>query len=171
MTEDIPRADGSLGYMRGRGLRHHFDWPLSLDAVWLAGPLFLVAFAAVLSPVRPFDYFWALVQGRASLQLAAIPSQNLFLFTLPAHTPFFDQPWLAQLTMFGAYCLGGHAANVVLLAACLVLAFALSLDTALRLGASARGGADRAARRAALGTRSGRAHADVRLPLLRSDAA
>ncbi len=88
--------------MSGRGLRDHFAWPLSLDAVWLISPVFLVAAAAVLSPVWPHDYFWPLVQGRACVQLGAIPTENAFLFTLPAEAPFFDQPWLAQLAMFGA---------------------------------------------------------------------
>ena len=124
--------------MSGRGLRQHFGWPTSLDAVWLASPLFLVASAALLSPVRPFDYFWALVQGRACVQLGAIPTENAFLFTLHAKAPFFDQPWLAELVMYGAQTLAGHSLNVVLLALCLALGLALAMDTALRLGAAAR---------------------------------
>jgi hypothetical protein len=111
---------------------------LSLEAVWLISPLFLVAAAALLSPVRPFDYFWPLVQGRACVQLGAIPTENAFLFTLPAAAPFFDQPWLAQLAMFGAHTLGGHSLNVVMLALCLALGLGLAMDTALRLGADAR---------------------------------
>jgi len=101
-------------------------------------PLFVVAAAALLSPVRPFDYFWPLVQGRACVQLGAIPTENAFLFTLPAKAPFFDQPWLAQLAMLGAHTLGGHSLNVVVLALCLSLGLALAMDTALRLGADAR---------------------------------
>jgi len=124
--------------MSGRGFRDHFAWPLSLEAVWLASPLFLVALVALLSPVLPHDYFWSLVQGRACIQLGAIPSENAFLFTLPAHAPFFDQPWLAQLAMFGAHTLGGHSLNVVVLALCLALGLGLAMDTALRLGADAR---------------------------------
>ena len=124
--------------MSGRGLRDHFGWPASLDAVWLASPLFLIAVVALLSPVRPFDYFWALVQGRACVQLGAIPTENAFLFTLPAEAPFFDQPWLAQVAMFGAQTLGGHSLNLLLLALCLALGLALAMDTALRLGADAR---------------------------------
>ena len=128
---------GSRG-MSGRGLRDHFSWPLSLEAVWLMSPLFLVAVVALLSPVMPHDYFWALVQGRACVQLGAIPRENAFLFTMPAEAPFFDQPWLAQLAMFGAYTLGGHSLNVVVLALCLCLGLALAMDAALQLGADAR---------------------------------
>ena len=138
----MDRTDPGLRYggrgMSGRGLRDHLSWPLSLEAVWLASPLFLVAVVALLSPVLPHDYFWALVQGRACVQLGAIPTENAFLFTLPAETPFFDQPWLAQLAMFGAHTLGGHSLNVVVLALCLCLGLALAMDTALRLGADAR---------------------------------
>lgn len=122
----------------GLGFRGRLAWPLGVDAVWLASPVFVVALAALFSPVRPFDYFWALVQGRALVQLGRIPSENLFLHTLPAHAPFFDQPWLSQLAMFGAYSSGGHGANVIVLALCLGLSFGLLIDAALRLGADAR---------------------------------
>lgn len=122
--------------MRGRGIREHFRWPLGLDAVWLASPLFVIALSALLSPIRPFDYFWALVQGRACVQLGHVPTSNLFLFTLPPTEPFFNQPWLAQLAMFAAYSCCGHSANLWLLAALSVLAFALVLDAALRKGAT-----------------------------------
>jgi hypothetical protein len=124
--------------MSGRVLRDHFAWPLSIDAVWLMSPLFLVAVVALLSPVLPNDYFWSLVQGRACVQLGAIPTENSFLFTLPAEAPFFDQPWLAQLAMYGAHTLGGHSLNVLLLALCLALGLGLAIDAALRLGADAR---------------------------------
>jgi hypothetical protein len=75
------------------------------------------------------------VQGRACVQLAQIPTSNLFLYTLPDATPFFDQPWLAQLAMFGVSSVLGHAANTVVLALLLVLAFGLVMDAALRNGA------------------------------------
>lgn len=124
--------------MRGPGIREHFRWPFGLDAVWLSSPLFVIALSALLSPVRPFDYFWALVQGRACVQLGHVPTSNLFLFTLPQDAPFFDQPWLSQMALFGAYAAFGHSANVVLLALLLALAFALVIDAALRNGALAR---------------------------------
>lgn len=120
------------------GLRQRFAWPLGVDAVWLASPLFVLALAAIFSPIRPFDYFWALVQGRACVQLGRIPTENAFLYTLPAGAPFFDQPWLSQLAMFWVYRTGGHAANLLVLALCLGLSFALLIDTALRLGGDAR---------------------------------
>jgi hypothetical protein len=124
--------------MQARGLRDIFRWPLRLDAVWLSSPLFVATLASLLAPIRPFDYFWALAQGRASVQLGRITTENAFLFTLPADAPFVNQPWLAELLMFGAYALGGHSANLALLA--LLHAFALFwlMDGALRAGARPR---------------------------------
>lgn len=120
------------------GLAAYFRFPASIEAVWLAAPPFVLVVASLLTPIRPFDYFWALVQGRAIIQRAAIPAENLFLHTLPADTPFFDQPWLGQLTMYAGYRIGGHAAGLVVFAACLALTMGILLDTALRDGASPR---------------------------------
>jgi hypothetical protein len=124
--------------MPERGLRDFFRWPLRLDAVWLSSPLFVAALASLLAPIRPFDYFWALVQGRASVQLGRVTTENAFLFTLPADAPFVNQPWLAELLLFGAYALGGHSANLVLLALCHASALFWLMDGALRAGARPR---------------------------------
>jgi hypothetical protein len=122
----------------GKGLLARCQSPLAIDAVWLCASPFVLTAGALLTPIRPFDYFWSLVQGRAIVQLGQIPTQNLFLHTLPSQTPFFDQPWLAQLTMYLAYRVGGHPGNLVLLAFLLALAMAITLDTGLRLGGSPR---------------------------------
>jgi hypothetical protein len=119
-------------------LRAQFRAPLSIDAVWLAGAPLALVLAALLTPIRPFDYFWALVQGRAIVQLGRIPSENLFLYTLPPDAPFFDQPWLGQLAMYAAFRLGGHAANLLLHAALLASGMLVVMDTALRLSAKPR---------------------------------
>jgi hypothetical protein len=119
-------------------LAAYFKPPLTIESVYLlAAPLALVL-AALLAPIRPFDYFWALVQGRAAVQLGHIPAQNLFLHTLPADAPFFDQPWLAQIILFVMVRLGGHSANLLLLAGLLFLAMAITIDTALRTGGRPR---------------------------------
>jgi hypothetical protein len=120
------------------GLAAYFRPPVSIDAVWLAAAPFVLVVAALLTPIRPFDYFWSLVQGRAIVQLGQIPSQNLFLHTLPPEAPFFDQPWLGQLAMYSAFRLGGHFANVLLLAASLAAAVIITIDTAVRAGARPR---------------------------------
>lgn len=120
------------------GLAAHFRFPVGIDAVWLAAAPFVLVVAPLLTPIRPFDYFWSLAQGRAMVQLGQIPSQNMFLYTLPADAPFFDQPWLGQLAMYAAFRVGGHSANLLLLAVSLALAMTIAIDTALRAGGKPR---------------------------------
>jgi hypothetical protein len=121
--------------MPRRSLRDHLSWPIGLDTVWLLAPVFALSAVALLSPIRPFDYFWALVQGRTTWQLGAVARENLFLYTLPEAEPFFNQAWLAQLLLFTGYQLGGHTLNLVLLALLLGGALVCCMDGALRRGA------------------------------------
>ncbi len=121
--------------MPRRSLRDHLHWPIGLDGVWLLAPLFALSAVALLSPIRPFDYFWALVQGRTTWELGGVARQNLFLYTLPEAEPFFNQAWLAQLLLFAGYRVGGHALNLGLLVLLLCVALACCMDGALRRGA------------------------------------
>jgi hypothetical protein len=108
--------------------------PISLDGVWLLAPLFALSAVALLSPIRPFDYFWALVQGRTTWELGSVARENLFLYTVGETQPFFNQAWLAQLLLFAGYRSGGHTANLVVLVLLLVTALACCMDGALRRG-------------------------------------
>jgi hypothetical protein len=121
--------------MSGRTFRAHLSWPPGLDAVWLLSPPCTIASVAWLRPIRPFDYFWALVQGRATMQLGGIARENLFLHTLPPEAPFFNQAWLGQLILFAGQALAGHTLNLVLLGFLLVAALVVSMNAALRTGA------------------------------------
>jgi hypothetical protein len=121
--------------MSGRSFRAYLSWPPGLDTVWLLSPAFMLAMVAWLRPIRPFDYFWALVHGRATVQLGGIVRENIFLYTLPAETPFFNQAWLAQLLLFAGHELGGHTLNLVFLGLLLVGALVIVMDAALRAGA------------------------------------
>jgi hypothetical protein len=121
--------------MPRRSFRDHLSWPIGLDGVWLLAPLFALSAVALLSPIRPFDYFWALVQGRTTWGFGSVARENLFLYTLPVAAPFFNQAWLAQLLLFAGYRLGGHTLNLVLLALLLALALACCMDGGLRRGA------------------------------------
>ncbi len=51
--------------------------------------------------------------GRMIAVTGEIPGANLFLYTLPADQPFFDQPWLGQWGMYRLLAFGGHAGLVV----------------------------------------------------------
>jgi hypothetical protein len=121
--------------MRGRSLRDHLSWPIGLDGVWLLAPGFALSAVVLLSPIRPFDYFWALVQGRTTWELGRVARENLFLYTLPEAEPFFNQAWLAQLLLFGGFRWGGHTFNLILLALVLAAALVCCMDAALRRGA------------------------------------
>jgi hypothetical protein len=121
--------------MRGRSLRDHLSWPIGLDGVWLLAPGFALSAVVLLSPIRPFDYFWALVQGRTTWELGRVARENLFLYTLPEAEPFFNQAWLAQLLLFGGFRWGGHTFNLILLALVLAAALGCCMDGALRRGA------------------------------------
>lgn len=118
--------------MPGRSLRDHLSWPLGLDGVWLLAPVFTLSAVALLSPIRPFDYFWALVQGRTTWELGHVARENLFVYTIPAAEPFFNQAWLAQLLLFAGFRGGGHTCNLVLLALLLGVSLACCMDGALR---------------------------------------
>lgn len=124
--------------MQARGFRGYFVWPLGMEALWLSSPPLILLVVSLLSPIRPFDYFWALAQGRAILQLGRIPTENLFLYTLPVDAPFYNQPWLAELLLFGVERLSGSAGNVVLLGFLTALSVIVLMDTALRAGAAPR---------------------------------
>ena len=127
-----PEPPSSPGFARS------FAWPLPIQAVYLLAPPFVLVVAVLLSPITPHDYFWALVQGRTIGQLGTLPRQNLFLFTLPAEAPFFNQPWLAQLIMYRAATWLGHGANVAILAGALCMAMVAAMDRGLRRGLGAR---------------------------------
>jgi hypothetical protein len=124
-----------MGRMTGRSLRAHLSWPFSLDAVWLLAPALALSAIALLSPVRPHDYFWALVQGRTTWELGSVARHNAFLYTIPETAPFVNQAWLGQLLLYAGYGLGGHTFNLVLLALLLAVSLSLAMDGALLRGA------------------------------------
>lgn len=80
----------------------------SLALVWVVLPIVAAWGKIGLSPVKPNDYWWPMVQGRAMEQLGEIPSQNLYLYTINASSPFVNQPWLSQWLMYKGMVLGGH---------------------------------------------------------------
>jgi hypothetical protein len=73
-------------------------WPL----IVLAGFIFFVS----LVPLPPNDFWWHLKIGELIYTKQAIPTSNLFAWTLPAETPFFYGAWLGELLMYAIYRLG-----------------------------------------------------------------
>lgn len=125
------------GYRRAMqpSARHPFRWPLSIDAVWLFMPIFVVAIRTLLQPIPMEDYWWHLAMGRL-VDAGTLPSTNLFLYTLPVDAPFYNQPWLAQWLMFLIAEHLSHIAMVMVHTALLLLTFVALVAVTFRRGAS-----------------------------------
>lgn len=114
-----------------------FRPPWGLSVVWLAMPILATIVRLGLGGVKPYDYWWPIVQGRAMEQLGRIPEQNLFLFTMPADAFHYNQPWLAQWSMWFGVSHFGHAS----LAWCAALMFAGGIVGAMLFALSRGAGA------------------------------
>jgi hypothetical protein len=101
---------------------------LTLDHVWLAAGLMLIALRPLLTSIPPFDFWWHLATGRAIVAQGAIPTVDAFSYTQPGQ-PFYNQGWLAELLMYGLYQLG----DVQLIALVQALVMALAYGLLLRL--------------------------------------
>jgi hypothetical protein len=119
-------------------VRKPFSWPLPISAVWLIIPVVGAIVAATLEPIPPHDYWWHLAMGRLIDATGTVPDSNIFLYTMPADSPFLDQPWLGQLTMWRMYDLAGHGGTVLLRNLLLLASFALVVVTAWRRSGDAR---------------------------------
>lgn len=97
--------------------RSVWRWPPPLSLLWLLVPVVGIALRVGVAPVSPHDYWWHLAFGRLIDQTGAIPSSNLFLYTLSADAPFLDQPWLAQWLLYRLVDHFGHAGPYLLRAA------------------------------------------------------
>jgi len=103
---------------------------LTLDHVWLAVSLMLIALRPLLTPIPPNDFWWHLATGRAIITQGAIPVVDSFSYT-QAGQPFFNQGWLAQLLMYGIYQLGGIPLIYIAQALVIALAYGLLLRLCL----------------------------------------
>jgi hypothetical protein len=99
---------------------------LTLDHVWLAAAVMLVALRPLLTPIPPNDFWWHMATGREILAQGAVPTVDSFSYTR-AGEPFFNQGWLAQLLMYGMYQAGGIALIVVVQALVIAMAYGLLL--------------------------------------------
>ena len=99
---------------------------LTLDHVWLAAALALLALRPLLMPIAPNDFWWHLATGRSIVAQAGIPSVDSFSYT-QAGQPFFNQGWLAELLMYGLFEVGGLPLLLLFQALVIVLAYGLLL--------------------------------------------
>lgn len=80
---------------------------LSIDILW---PLIILAayvFYTALVPQPPNDLWWHLKIGEYVYTQKAVPTTNLFAWTLPADQPFFYAAWLGEWLLYVLYRLGG----------------------------------------------------------------
>jgi hypothetical protein len=99
---------------------------LTLDHVWLAAGLMLIALRPLLTPIPPFDFWWHLATGRAIVAQGAIPIVDTFSYTR-AGQPFYNQGWLAELLMYVMYQLGNVHLIVIVQSVVMALAYGLLL--------------------------------------------
>lgn len=109
----------------------------TLDHVWLAAALTIVIIRALVWPITPSDYWWQLAYGRWIVDNGAIPLVDHFSFTR-AGEPYYDQPWLSQVLMYGIFRVGGAALSLVTFAATLALTYTLLLRVCILRGGSVR---------------------------------
>ena len=109
----------------------------TLDHVWLAAALTVVVVRALVWPITPSDFWWQLAYGRWIVDNGAIPIVDHFSFTR-AGEPYYDQPWLSQVLMYGVFRVGGAALSLVTFAATLALTYALLLRVCILRGGSVR---------------------------------
>jgi tetratricopeptide (TPR) repeat protein len=62
--------------------------------------------------IRDFDYWWHARTGRLIAETGAIPTQDVFTYSVPGNR-WIDIHWLFQLGLHGVRSLGGHDAVVV----------------------------------------------------------
>jgi hypothetical protein len=104
----------------------------SLIHVWIAALFTAILLRTFLMPVPPNDVWWQLAMGRLIVKTGAIPTYDVFSFT-QAGQPYYDQPWLAQVLMYGLHRMGGVPLLLVVQAVLVSLAYAiLLLDSLVR---------------------------------------
>jgi hypothetical protein len=85
-----------------RGLRAIFSFPTALGAV-----LVVLMVLTIRSRFSDPDMWWHLKTGQIIWNTHTIPRVDLFSFTTNGHA-WTAQEWLTQLTIYGAYSLGGY---------------------------------------------------------------
>jgi hypothetical protein len=113
-----------------RPARRSGRFVLTLEHVWLAAALMLIALRPLLTPIPPNDFWWHMATGRVILAQDAIPTLDSFSYT-QAGQPFFNQGWLAQLLMYAIYQLGGIPLIAIFQALVIALAYGLLLRLCL----------------------------------------
>lgn len=111
-------------------------WP-SIDQIWVLALVALIALKVQLTPIMPNDFWWHMATGRIIAQTGGVPGADQFSYT-QSNQAYYNQPWLAQLLMYGGYELGGAALLVFVQTLLLGGSFALLYAICRREGAGVR---------------------------------
>jgi len=83
-----------------------FSLRLNITVLW---PLVVLAGLGIyvsLAPLVPNDFWWHLKIGEIIHLQRAIPTTNMFAWSLPAETPFFYGAWLGEWLLYVVYAWG-----------------------------------------------------------------
>jgi len=97
--------------------------------------VFVAIFAMALRPVVDNDVFWHLATGRYMWTTGRIPHADPFSWTAPGRA-WIAHEWLTEAFLYPLYTHGGYPALMLVFAAVITVAFALSYATARLLGAT-----------------------------------
>lgn len=111
-------------------------WP-TLEQLWGIITVTLLALRVQLTPIAPNDFWWHIATGRLIVQTGSVPTIDHFSYTRYG-TAYYNQPWLAQVLMYGGYALGGVALLELLQALLIGAAFGLLYTVCRREGAGPR---------------------------------
>ncbi len=111
-------------------------WP-SLDQLWALATVALLVLRVQLTPIAPNDFWWHIATGRLIVQTGRVPAVDHFSYTQYGQ-PYFNQPWLAQVFMYGGFQLGGAALLELLQAVLIGITFALMYRLCRAEGAGSR---------------------------------
>jgi len=103
----------------------------TLNHVWIAAALLLIALRPLLTPIPPNDFWWHMATGRIIATTGAIPTADSFSYTR-AGQPFYNQSWLAQLFMYLLHQIGGVPLLIFVQALVITLAYGLLLRLCIR---------------------------------------
>lgn len=98
----------------------------TLDDVYVLATLLLVGARAMLLPALPHDLWWHAAMGRIIIEQGSIPTADPFSYT-QAGAAFVNQPWLAQVYLYGVHTVGGMPLVLFMHGVVLMLTYGLLL--------------------------------------------
>ena len=90
----------------GKPMPSRGTFKLTREHLWLGLPVFVLLWKNFLFPIPVLDFWWHLKVGEVIAATRSIPRIDQFSFTA-AGKPFIVQNWLADLSYYGMYRLGG----------------------------------------------------------------